>query len=376
MNNYLKIAFICGCLEPSKDGVGDYTVILAKQLVQLGHSCICISLNDSFVSSSQVNLSTPNNFEDISLIRFNSAYPLRKKISYIQQLLLEHQVTILSLQYVPYAFSKKGVPIRLLSWLPFLGNKLKWHIMCHELWVDSSLRRTNLLLAFFQKHLLIIILKQLKPLCIHTTNHYYKKCLLSCGFANDVLPLHSNIPYFKISSPTVSKPNRWDFIFFGSIHKEWNSDYFFSCIKQACLIHDIIDCRFHFIGRIGFYGDIFLNAVINKYPSYSFFNYGERSQDEISFRLQFADFGITTTPSHLIEKSGTVSAMLSHGLPIIITRITSKDLEWNFKLKQSPEFILLDRDFQMSISSATKYPPHPITNSSAVKLVRSIQRSI
>ena len=32
----MKIVFICGCLEPGKDGVGDYTRRLSAELIDHG----------------------------------------------------------------------------------------------------------------------------------------------------------------------------------------------------------------------------------------------------------------------------------------------------------------------------------------------------
>jgi hypothetical protein len=45
----LKILFVCSCLEPGLDGVGDYTRRLAVELVALGHSCTLLALADGLV---------------------------------------------------------------------------------------------------------------------------------------------------------------------------------------------------------------------------------------------------------------------------------------------------------------------------------------
>ena len=48
----MKLVFICGSLEPGKDGVGDYVYILARELIDLGHTCLLIALNDQFLETS------------------------------------------------------------------------------------------------------------------------------------------------------------------------------------------------------------------------------------------------------------------------------------------------------------------------------------
>jgi hypothetical protein len=47
---------------------------------------------------------------------------------------------------------------------------------------------------------------------------------------------------------------------------------------------------------------------------------GELPAPELSVLLQGLDFGIATSPWSVIGKSGTVAAMLEHGLPVIVTR--------------------------------------------------------
>ena len=375
MINKICIAFICGCLEESKDGVGDYTLIMAKQLALLGHIPICIAINDRYISCPPNSFPSVSSVGNIMVVRFGCKSSWLAKSLYIQKLIKKYNVSILSLQYVPYAFSSKGVPFGLLAWLPFIRNKTRWHIMCHELWVDGSLKTSNVILAFFQKSVLIALLKLLNPVIIHTTNHYYQNSLHACGFINSVLPLYSNISMVKTFPKLVKIPNRWVFIFFGSIHHEWNSDYFFSRLQNACINNNITDCQLLLIGRSGQYGANLWSKLIHEYSRLSFRNLGECSQDEISLQLQFADFGVTTTPSHLIEKSGTVAAMLSHGLPVIITRVTTNDLEWNRKLKSLPEFVLFDPDFEKNLLSIAKYPPRQYSNSTAVEFLQAIQQS-
>jgi len=369
----LRIAFICGCLESSKDGVADYTLILAKQLARPGHKPICISLNDSFICSS-LNISPNVSVSDgILLVRFSSNCPWLQKYNHIKKILNDNEISILSLQYVPYAFSKKGIPFRLLVWLPLLGTSLKWHIMFHELWVDKSLKKSYYLLALLQKIILKFLVNVLRPIEINTTNHYYQNLLLHEGIISNLLPLNSNISMVKVVPASVTKPNRWVFIFFGSIHQEWKSELFFDRLDAICTKNLIIECNFILIGRSGVYGQNLWSSLTQKHKKLNFQIYGECSQEEISRQLQLADFGVTTTPSHLIEKSGSVAAMLSHGLPVIITRVTQNNTEWNHKLKVLPEFVLFDHDFEERLSSASKYTPHPISNSSATNLIQALQ---
>ena len=46
----MKIIFLCNSLEQGCDGVGDYTRLLACELISKGHTASAIALNDKFTS--------------------------------------------------------------------------------------------------------------------------------------------------------------------------------------------------------------------------------------------------------------------------------------------------------------------------------------
>ena len=58
---------------------------------------------------------------------------------------------------------------------------------------------------------------------------------------------------------------------------------------------------------------------------------GARPSVEISKILQTLDIGIATTPRQVIQKSGSVAAMLEHGLPVLVTRD-----DWHLRGPESP----------------------------------------
>jgi hypothetical protein len=47
----LKILFLCGSLEPGRDGVGDCVKNVAGELRIQGHQAAAIALNDGFINS-------------------------------------------------------------------------------------------------------------------------------------------------------------------------------------------------------------------------------------------------------------------------------------------------------------------------------------
>ena len=44
----MKIVFLCGSLEPGRDGVGDYTRMLAAEIIRKGHNAAIVALADKY----------------------------------------------------------------------------------------------------------------------------------------------------------------------------------------------------------------------------------------------------------------------------------------------------------------------------------------
>ena len=83
--------------------------------------------------------------------------------------------------------------------------------------------------------------------------------------------------------------------------------------KRVCLIS---------VGRLGNSGEQVWKNLQGIYaPAIDFITLGPQSPGDISALMQRADFGVAASPWYLIGKSGSVMAMLDHGLPVIVTRI-------------------------------------------------------
>lgn len=354
----LNIFFLCGSLEPCKDGVGDYTFKLACELQKLGHNCTCISLYDTHLcmsSSSTPFFSVKGN---VNIYRFDSQSSWLIKVLFIKRLLKSFSKSIISLQYVPYSFGQSGIPIRLALWLPLLGNTFCWHIMFHEVWIEHRKTIKDTIIAINQKILLRFLLFCLRPKVIHTSNNIYKKMLLSIGRRSSVLPLVSHIDFQQTTNQFTTSDNEWNFLLFGSVHEDWDHSLFFNVIDKARDIHNIRLCNFNLIGNAGEYGKRLWKSLSDNSSSFFAFKFfGQLHESSISYHLQAADFGVTTTPSHLIEKSSSVAAMLSHGLPVIIPRISS-DIDSNLKLRNDSKFLLVDKDFIDKIVITKHFKPY------------------
>lgn len=292
--------------------MGDYTYKLAKALLELDIEVGVLCSNHPYIQ------------EKIEFYRNEkiSVYPIletwsEKGLKDIEPFLLSDQFDFISLQFVPFAFQSKGLPLGMAKALSSLFPKTQWHIMFHELWLgmERNAKITSKVHGLLQKSIINNIIKKLNPRIITTNSHVYQYQLNNLGYSAEVLPLFSNIP--KNSSIKENSGKKLVFSFFGSIHYGAPIQTFLKELLEFASDQEklIDDLRFKFIGNCGSHVKEWLVALDNFNIAYQIT--GKISEEEVSNHLSGSDYGITTTPYMLTEKSGTIAAMLQHNLKVI-----------------------------------------------------------
>ncbi|MEC5166783.1 hypothetical protein RCH18_002532 [Flavobacterium sp. PL11] len=308
----MDILFICGSLERGRDGVGDYTRRLAAELIRVGHGCQIIALYDSYINSFTKEVQEcENSYVNVYRISVDTGYKAR--------LILTNEVidkTIpdcISLQFVPYSFSKQGLPF----WLPFYLKKLKgkhkWHIMFHELWIgmDNESSAKHKIIGSVQKLLVSLIVQSIKSDFLSTQNKLYQSLLELNNIKVGVLPICGNIPVKVLKSESKEF---MQFVLFGTIHPGAPFNDFIDDLIN--LLENIKrEIKFVFIGENGSEINNYI-AVLNK-KNISCTILGKQSEDVISRVLLESTFGISTTPYFQTEKSGVYAAYREHQLNTI-----------------------------------------------------------
>src|ERR1700730_16908643 len=113
----MKIIFICGSLEPGRDGVGDYTRRLAGKLILLGHDAAAVALNDPHIQDELAG-TQPVDGVTVPVLRMPSAMDAKLRFQRVKEWIEPFRPGWISLQFVPYAFHPKGLPL-------LLGKRLK-----------------------------------------------------------------------------------------------------------------------------------------------------------------------------------------------------------------------------------------------------------
>ena len=320
----MKVAFICGCLEPGRDGVGDYVRRLAIELQKQEHEIACIAIKDSYVTQEESSI-LDTSIDKIIIIRFPYLWTEKLCFNRAQYYINHFNPEWLSLQFVPFSFNSKGMLLGFSNLLASLGKGRRWHLMIHELWVGMNQEATfvHKVWGQLQRYLIKRLISHINPAVIHTQSFLYQSQLSGLGYDSFYLPLFSNIPRYIQSNSHDSLPTEPNslqetknvsLVVFGSIHpgapiEKLAHDALLYSRENGQVVSLVM------IGRCGnelkHWTEVWAQTGL---PTQIL---GEQPPEVISRILTEASLGVSTTPAALIGKSGTVAAMLEHGLPVL-----------------------------------------------------------
>lgn len=344
----MRILFLCGSLEPGRDGVGDYTRRLAVELAQIGYEVEIIAFMDKFISSFTMG------FEEKGSVRvrtgrfpFNDGYKLNCRNA--KKLIDSFKPDWISLQYVPFSFNNKGIHYNLGNHLAKIGRGSKWHIMFHELWVGRGTGTTikKKILSITQQWLVEQLLNILKPSIIHTHLPYYQYKLKKLGFSALPLTLFSNIKFFT-RTVQINEDQIFRFAFFSQVGV---SEQIFSFINRLVEEASVrgFSCELVFIGGIPKEVEPLLKIYGDKCPLLNKIRYtGFLDEISVSEIISRVDLGVTPVPRHALGKSGSVAAFLLHGVPVAAPVFSDaiSETDIGFFKKTSIDSILLHPEWE------------------------------
>lgn len=310
-----KILFICGSLHPGHDGVGDYSRNLAASLIKRGVEASIISIMDRGVKGKVEEIQYALE-EKVLVLRISQTLSRKDRKRHYDEWVLKFNPAWLSLQYVPYAFSQKGMPFWLGSFLDLDRKSANWHFMIHEVHVEGIL---NFKLKFIRQTQIVILkrlIKKLLPKVIHTSNLFYKKLLKDISIESQVLGLFGNIDIAKAPMKN-GKSEMFQGVFFGAGPQPISFSNYSNAIAQFIENHKK-PINLVFCGRPNHRTTDFIKHLKHELDNsvVRIEERGELPADEISELFLQSHFGISRVPPRLIGKSGTSISMSEHGLPL------------------------------------------------------------
>ena len=351
-----KVLFICGSLEPEHDGVGDYTRSLAGALQKKGLDTRIIAIRDKKTENvlEEIQLFSEQEFKVVRISKFLS---FRKRREVYQQLIADYNPDWISLQYVPYAFSLKGIPISLPRLLNLGSNSIKWHFMIHEVHIAGQLNFKDRLIKKIQIVVLKLLQFKLRPKILHTSTPQYQSYLNAIGLKSKILGLFGNIPISKLENYKVND-DVFRGVYFGASPKLNNIHFFIEPLQRYL---DETHGRLEVVlcGQSGEKGRQFANllrAALNSNRC-EIREEGRMSAEELSELFLQMDFGIARVPPQLIGKSGSAIALLEHGLPLWIPLAQSNDdikSHIDFRTTQCFDNLIELRESKLSFPSGSR----------------------
>jgi hypothetical protein len=307
-------------LESGHDGVGDYTRRLAGRVKKTGHKVYLVAINDQYIDSDFEGYQSTEE-QQIPVLRISSILNENERIKRLTLLINDFHPDWISLQFVPFAFHRKGLAFNLASQLRKIGKESRWHIMFHELWLGMQVgaSKKEMLWGFFQRKLILSLVKSLNPSVIHTQSRLYKNQLAEEKIEANLLPLFSNIPVCEDLKVTAADNFLFNgdltLVMFGSVHNTGGPVIEFAEEVKSFSDKTGKSVKLILLGRGGHEQEVWGNVWKNLGMEVT--TLGEQSSAVISGTLRNATFGLTTTVLEKVEKSGSVAAMLEHELSVI-----------------------------------------------------------
>ena len=333
----MRIQFLCASLEPGKDGVGDYVIRLAEQLCLSGHECQCVAINDRHVIPKTTGFNRCKVSDACEVIRLSSQQSWSERMRHLQMITCSFAPNWISLQFVPYGYQKRGFSFGLGQRLSEIAGSASRHMFFHELFIgmNSGASTSHRIQGFIQQLAIRNVIRRGRPDLIHTHVPLYQHWLRRFGAKADLLPLVSGIP-IAADGPITELFDKWredrqqspgQYLFggyFGSFYQNAANSEFIAglhALARNTKKRVVVFRAGHQAREYEKLWDKVTQAdQLHGENAITWVDVGHLSAPLVSRYLQALDFGIAATPWPLIGKSGSVAAMVDHGLPVLVSR--------------------------------------------------------
>lgn len=338
----MTVAIVCSSLEQGRDGVGDYSALLAGGLVEAGANCRLIALHDPCVRE-PIEAGTHARFPTL---RLPAHMPWADRFSLAHQFLTPLSPQWVSLQFVSYGWHRRGFVAGWGRRFDALAGAASRHLMVHEVWKGESVGAPLKwrALAAVQRAMIKRMIRRWRPRVVHTHTPVYAEMLASIGWRAKLLPLFSGVPVaprddawifgkLQTGGVTISPANRSEFWlvgFFASLHPEWEPEPLFATLRAAARTsgrRPILVSAGRMRG-----GEARWASMPMLYPDFTFIDLGALEPARVSQFLQSLDFAVATTSWKQMPKSSAGAAMLDHGLSLVVTRD-----DWRWRNGPNPD---------------------------------------
>ena len=322
----MRIAILCNCLEPGRDGVGDSVRRLRAELQKMGNTVLLAALNDSFIDSV---------IED-GCLRLPANMPWSERSKNLKAHLDLFQPDFIRLDFVAFGMNKKGIVSGLVGALKPLAKQAPWVIYFHEIWLGFKplLPIRHKLLGAIQKFFIKRLVESINPLRTWTSNVVYQRALAKEGIKADLLPLVSPIPITKLVLPIQELPingvveesveavktetgrQRNCILAPFQVPENWEPSRLLSFLKAIQQADDPKPLVIAVGGQGA--GAHTWQQMAEQYSDLAqWITLGRQPESVISSLACHCEYGLALSPMSLLGKSGSCAMLVEHGLKVI-----------------------------------------------------------
>lgn len=312
----MKIAFVTGCLEPGRDGVGDYVRTLAAECARRGHAVRLLALAEPRAVS-------PRD-ERFAVRRQTLAETCADGGRGARAWLDAFAPEWTSLHFVPYAFDPRGL---FAAKIPLLKHVLaaapRRHVFFHEIWIgfarDASWK--DRAVGFLQRRSVARLLRGAAPGCVQTSNACYRRALATLGRDAAVLPMFGSVPLRPDVAPAaLDGGGSADLVcgMFGALHPNWRHEPFLADFAELAAARGR-RAVLASAGSLRHGAPLFAQLAARWRDRIAFVQLGEQTPERLAATFARFDFAVSTSPATLIGKSSSAAALREHGLRVALT---------------------------------------------------------
>jgi hypothetical protein len=325
----MRILFLCSSLRAGWNGVGDYTRRLAGELAARGHQCAVLALHEKTCPDADDSAADELTRGIEKLPGLDAALSWQERSVRLRSLAGQFGPDVISLQYVPYGFHDKGLPVLLPRRLAAAGGPAAWHIMFHEVWTGITGRSpwSHKVSGMVQKRIARDLVRRLRPVAVHTSNPLYEELLRGAGITAELLPLFGNIRRDASQAAWMDETlrqlgitgaNRASWLvagMFGSCHPDYPLE---RQVRRMAAVAGGGGKRLAVLGIGGGLGTgpDWEQRICGAVPGAVVCHLGRQPESRVSAFLSALDTGMACTPAEFVGKSGSAAAMVLHGVAL------------------------------------------------------------
>jgi hypothetical protein len=299
----MSFVFVTGSLGPGRDGIGDYCRVLSQTLAAAGAKPALLALADREETAEHDNF---------PCLRLPAARPWQERVEAARRFLAAQGAERVFLQLSPYLYHPRGLLQSAAGPLAALLGERRPLVMVHETWVGELPFHgwKDRVIGPWQRHGFLALLRALQSAQLFTSLPLYRAQLARHGVAAALLPLPGNVPVQpEAAQLTLQEPVAG---IFGGLWPGFEPHAALDGLAAAG------GATLLLIGRHGASSER-LAAWRRRHRGLAIVETGPLEPAAVSRHLNRLSFAIGVSPWELAGKSGSIAALLEHGVPVLTT---------------------------------------------------------